>query len=49
MTLLNDIMSDVVTFGELKFTLEKWHKGEFDLGWNLFLMSDSGLDNWKCT
>lgn len=32
MTLLSDITSDIMMFTELKFTQEKWHKGEFDVG-----------------
>ena len=28
---LSDVTSDVTTLAELKFTLEKWRKGEFDV------------------
>ena len=30
MTLLSDVTSDVMTFAVLKFSFEKWRKGEFD-------------------
>ena len=28
------MLSDVMMFDELKFSLEKWHKGELDVGQN---------------
>ena len=33
-TLLSDVMSNVMTFTELKFSLETWCKDEFDAGRN---------------
>lgn len=32
--LLSYVKSALMTFAEPKFTLEKWHKGEFDVGQN---------------
>ena len=31
---LSDIISNITTFVDLKFSLEKWCKGEFDIDWN---------------
>ena len=31
---MSDVTSDVMTFPELKFTVEKWRKGEFDVDRN---------------
>ena len=33
-TLVSDITSDVMTFSELKFSLEKWHEGIFNVNRN---------------
>ena len=33
-TFLSEVTSEVKTFAELKFTLEKWHKGELDVDRN---------------
>ena len=31
---MSDVTLDVMTFAKLDFTLEKWGKGEFDVGRN---------------
>ena len=44
---LSDIMSDVMTFAELKFDLEKWRKGKFDVYWNDLNWDISVYYFWK--
>ena len=34
MVLLRNKMLNVIMFAELNFSLNKWHKGNFDLSWN---------------
>ena len=42
---VGDVMSDIIMF--IKFSLEKWHKDKFDVGWNDVKSAISVSTKWS--